>query len=97
MESPRVLDPSMRLRVVPTATRRLGADLLVNARGAEGPVHRLVGAGRDLWWAFAAGLTLREAATYVGQHANASSSEVESQVAAFAGDLVAAGLAEPTW
>jgi hypothetical protein len=95
MDSPRVLDPSQRLRLMPAATRRLGADLLVNVGGAEAPVHRLVGAGSDLWWAFAAGLTIREAATYVGGQATTTPDEVESQVVAFALDLVRVGLAEP--
>ena len=97
MESPRVLDPSVRLRLMPAATRRLGADLLVNAGGADAPVHRLIGAGSDLWWAFAAGLTLREAATYVSDQANATPDEVQAHVVNFAADLVRVGLAEPTW
>lgn len=97
MESPRILDPSVRLRLMPAATRRLGADLLVNVGGAEAPVHRLVGAGSELWWAFAAGLTLGEAAKYVGEQTNVSRLEVEQHVVAFAADLVRVGLAEPTW
>lgn len=86
----------MRLRLEPAATRRLGADLLVNVGGATAPVHRLVGAGSELWWAFAAGLTLREAAAEVGAGTSASAAEVESQVLAFAAELVRVGLAELT-
>jgi hypothetical protein len=96
METPRALDPSLRLRVEPAATRRLGDDLLINSGGATAPVHRLVGAGSELWWAFAAGLSVREAAVYVGEGTSASLSDVEAQVAAFAAELVRVGLAEPT-
>jgi len=88
------LEPSDRLRLVPSATRRLGADLLVSAGGAERPVERLTGSGPELWGSFAAGLTLGEAATRLAQRTGAALSAVEPQVLEFAETLVRAQLAE---
>jgi hypothetical protein len=94
VEGSRVLEPSDRLRLVPSASRRLGHDLLVSAGGATGPVERLTGTGPELWRSFAAGLTLGEAAVRLAQRTGAGLSTVEPHVLEFAEALVRARLAE---
>jgi hypothetical protein len=94
MEGTRALEPSDRLRVAPSATRRVGPDLLVSAGGATRPVERLTGSGPELWGSFAAGLTLEEAAVRLAERTGASLSTVESHVLEFAEALVRAQLAE---
>lgn len=89
-----VLEPSDRLRLVRSATRRLGSDLLVSAGGATRPVERLTGSGPELWSAFAAGLTVGEAAARLAQSTGAAVSTVEPHVLEFAEALVHAQLAE---
>ncbi|HZA76189.1 MAG TPA: PqqD family protein [Acidimicrobiales bacterium] len=95
MEGSQALRPSDRLRLPPSATRRLGPDLLVSSGGATRPVERLTGSGPELWSSFAAGLTLGEAATRLAQRTGAAASTVEPHVLEFAETLVRAGLAEP--
>jgi hypothetical protein len=95
VEGSRALKPSDRLRLVPSATRRLGPDLLVSAGGATRPVERLTGSGPELWSAFAAGLTLGEAAARLAQRTGTVPSTVEPHVLEFAEALVRARLAEP--
>ena len=95
MEAFQALDPSDRLRLVPSATRQLGPDLLVSAGGATRPVERLTGSGPELWGYFAAGLTLAETAARVAERMGTSPGTVEPHVLEFAGALVRAGLAEP--
>jgi hypothetical protein len=90
----RAREPSDRLRLVPSATRRLGSDLLVSAGGATRPVERLAGSGPELWRAFAAGLTLGEAAARLAQRTGAEPATVERHVLGFAEALVRARLAE---
>jgi len=90
-----VLEPSDRLRLVRSATRRLGSDLLVSAGGATRPVERLTGSGPELWSAFAAGLSVGEAAARLADRTGAAVATVESQVLEFAEALVRARLAEP--
>jgi Coenzyme PQQ synthesis protein D (PqqD) len=80
--------------MVPSATRRLGPDLLVSAGGATRPVERLTGSGSELWGSFAAGLTVGEAAARLAQRTGAALSTIEPQVLEFAEALVRAGLAE---
>jgi hypothetical protein len=80
--------------MVPSATRRLGPDLLVSAGGATQPVERLTGTGPELWGSFAAGLTLGEAAARLAQRTGAEPSTVGPHVLEFAEALVRAGLAE---
>jgi Coenzyme PQQ synthesis protein D (PqqD) len=94
MEGPRAFEPSDRLRLAPSATRRLGPDLLVNVGGATRPVERLTGTGPELWASFAAGITLGEAAARLAQRAGATLATVEPHVLEFAAALVDAGLAE---
>jgi hypothetical protein len=94
MEGTRALEPSDRLRVAPSATRRVGPDLLVSAGGATRPVERLTGSGPELWGSFAAGLTLEEAAVRLAERTGASLSTVEPHVLEFAEALVRAQLAE---
>jgi hypothetical protein len=94
VEGSRALVPSDRLRLVPSATRRLGTDLLVSAGGATRPVERLTGTGPELWSAFAAGLTLAEAAARLAQRTGAAVPSVEPHVLEFAEALVHAQLAE---
>jgi hypothetical protein len=94
VEGTRALEPSDRLHLVPSATRRLGPDLLVSAGGATRSVERLTGSGPELWSAFAAGLTLAEAAARLAQSTGASVTMVEPHVLEFAEALVQAGLAE---
>jgi hypothetical protein len=88
------MEATDRLRLVPSATRRLGSDLLVSAGGATRPVDRLTGSGPELWNAFAAGLSVREAAVRLAERTGAALATVESQVAEFAEALVHARLAE---
>jgi Coenzyme PQQ synthesis protein D (PqqD) len=95
VEGWRALEPSDRLRLVPSATRRLGSDLLVSAGGATRPVERLTGSGPELWSAFAAGLSVGEAAARLAQRTGAAVATVEPQVLEFAEALVRARLAEP--
>jgi hypothetical protein len=80
---------------VPSVTRRLGSDLLVSAGGATRPVERLTGSGPELWHAFAAGLTVSEAAARLAQRTGAAAATVEPHVLDFAEALVRARLAEP--
>jgi len=89
------LDPSDRIRPVLAATRAVGHDLLVNVGGAAGSVCRLSGGGRELWWYFADGMTIAEAAAELAAHMEASTAEVAPTVEQFAAALVAAHLAEP--
>ena len=95
MQASRGLEPSDRLRLVPSATRRLGPDLLVSAGGATLPVERLTGSGPELWTSFAAGLTLGEAAARLAQRTGATLDVIEPHVIEFAESLVRARLAEP--
>jgi hypothetical protein len=81
--------------LVRSATRRLGSDLLVSAGGATRPVERLTGSGPELWSAFAAGLSVGEAAARLADRTGAAVATVESQVLEFAEALVRARLAEP--
>jgi hypothetical protein len=94
VEESRALEPSDRLRLVPSATRRLGPDLLVSAGGATRPVERLTGSGPELWGSFAAGLTLGEAAARLAQRTGAGLATVEPHVLEFAESLVRTRLAE---
>ncbi|MGH9227170.1 MAG: PqqD family protein [Acidimicrobiales bacterium] len=94
MEALRAVEPSDRLRLVPCATRRLGADLLVSAGGATRPVERLTGTGPEVWGYFAAGLTLGDAAARLAQRTGADRATVEPHVMEFAEALLRAGLAE---
>jgi hypothetical protein len=94
VEGTRALEPSDRLRVVPSAIRRLGPDLLVSTGGAIRPVERLTGSGPELWRAFAAGLTLGEAASRLAESTGASVTTVEPHVLEFAEALIQAELAE---
>jgi hypothetical protein len=96
VEGPPAFESSDRLRLVPSATRRLGPDLLVSVGGATRPVERLTGTGPELWGSFAAGLTLGEAAARLAQRTGATLSTVEPHVLEFAAALVDAGLAERT-
>jgi hypothetical protein len=94
VDGSRAIGPSDRLRLVPSASRRLGSDLLVSAGGATRPVERLTGSGPELWSAFAAGLTVGEAAARLAQSTGAAVSTVEPHVLEFAEALVHAQLAE---
>jgi hypothetical protein len=94
VEGSRALEPSDRLRLVPSATRRLGSDLLVSAGGATRPVERLTGTGPQLWSAFAAGLSVGEAAARLAHRTGAAVATVEPRVLEFAEALVRAQLAE---
>ena len=94
MEATRALEPSDRLRLAPSATRRMGPDLLVSAGGATRPVERLTGSGPELWGSFAAGLTLAEAAARLAERTGAALSTVEPHVLEFAESLVRAQLAK---
>jgi hypothetical protein len=94
VEESRALEPSDRLRMVPSATRRLGPELLVSAGGATRPVERLTGSGPELWGSFAAGLTLGEAADRLAERTGAALATVEPHVLEFAESLVRARLAE---
>ena len=96
MEGQLAFEPSDRLRLIPSAARRLGPDLLVSVGGATRPVERLTGTGPELWGSFAAGLTLGEAAARLAQRTGATLSTVEPHVLEFAAALVDAGLAERT-
>jgi hypothetical protein len=87
------LDPSTRLRIVPTATRMLGSDLLVNIGGATAPVQRLVGSGPELWFAFRRGLSIHEATNEVASQVGVGVRVIEANVLRFATALVEAGLA----
>jgi hypothetical protein len=95
VDGSRVIEPSDRRRLVPSATRRLGSDLLVSTGGATRPVERLTGSGPELWSAFAAGLSVGEAAARLADRTGAAVATVESQVLEFAEALVRARLAEP--
>ena len=94
MEGSRALEASDRLRLVPSATRRLGPDLLVSAGGATRPVERLTGSGPELWGSFGAGLTLGEAAARLSARTGAALDTIEPHVLEFAEALVRARLAE---
>jgi hypothetical protein len=96
VDGSRAIERSDRLRLVPSATRRLGPDLLVSAGGATRPVERLTGSGPELWSAFAAGLTVGEAAARLAQRTGAAVTTVEPHVLEFAEALVQAQLAERT-
>ena len=95
MEGSRALELSDRLHVMPSATRRLGPDLLVSAGGATRPVERLTGSGPELYGAFAAGLSVAEAAARLAEHTGAPVATVEPHALEFAEALVGAGLAVP--
>jgi hypothetical protein len=95
VEGPRALEPSDRLQLVPCATRRLGPDLLVSAGGATRPVERLTGSGPELWSAFAAGLTLGDAAVRLAERTGVAVTTIEPHVVEFAEALVRARLAAP--
>jgi Coenzyme PQQ synthesis protein D (PqqD) len=95
VEGWRALEPSDRLQLIPSATRRLGSDLLVSAGGATRPVERLTGSGPELWSALAAGFTIREAAAHLAHRTGAAVATVEPHVLEFAQALVRARLAEP--
>jgi hypothetical protein len=88
------LEPSDRLRLAPSATRRLGSDLLVSAGGATRPVERLTGGGPELWAHFAAGLTVAEATALVAHRTGTHPDAVEPRVLKYAEALISAGLAE---
>jgi hypothetical protein len=90
----RALEPSDRLQLLPCATRRLGADLLVNVGGVTTPVERLTGRGPELWGYLGAGLTLADAAARVADGLGTSVASVEPYVLDYAEALVRAGLAE---
>jgi hypothetical protein len=94
VEGSRAVEPSDCLRLAPSATRRLGPDLLVSAGGATRPVERLTGSGPELWGYIAAGLTLGDAAARLAQRTGAELAAVEPHVLEFADALVRAGLAE---
>jgi hypothetical protein len=81
--------------LVPSATRRLGSDLLVSAGGATRPVERLTGSGPELWSAFATGITISEAAARLAHRTGADAATLEPLVLEFAEALVRARLAEP--
>lgn len=93
VEGSRALDLSDRLHLAPSATRRLGPDLLVSAGGATGPVERLTGSGPELYGSFAAGLTVAEAAGRLAERTGADVTTVEPHALQFAEALVSAGLA----
>jgi hypothetical protein len=93
-EETSALEPSDRLRLARCATRRLGADLLVNVGGATGSVERLTGGGPELWGYFGAGLTIADAAARVAERTGAPVADVEPHVLDYAEALVGAGLAE---
>jgi len=95
VDGSRPLELSDRLHVVPSATRRLGPDLLVSAGGATRPVERLTGSGPELYGAFAAGLTVAEAAARVADRTDTPVDTVQPHVLEFAEALVSAGLALP--
>lgn len=94
MEGAQALEPTDKLRLVPSATRRLGPDLLVSAGGATRPVERLTGSGSELWGYFAVGLTLGDAAARLAERTGAAITTVEPHVLEFAEALVRTGLAE---
>jgi hypothetical protein len=94
MEGTPALELSDRLVLAPSATRRMGLDLLVSAGGATRPVERLTGSGPELWSCFAAGLTLAEAAARLAERTGAALSTVQPHVMEFAESLVRAQLAE---
>jgi len=94
VEGTRGLAPTDRLQLAPSATRRLGPDLLVSAGGATRPVERLTGSGPELWSSFAAGLTLGEAAARLARRTGTAVETVEPHVLEFAEALVRAELAE---
>jgi hypothetical protein len=94
VEGSRALGPSDRLRLAPSATRRLGSDLLVSVGGATRPVERLTGTGPEVWQAFAAGLTVRDTATHLAERTGSPVTTVEPNVLEFAHALIRAGLAE---
>jgi hypothetical protein len=81
MEEMPTLLPSDRLRLAPSATRRMGPDLLVSAGGATRPVERLTGSGPDLW-------------ARLAERTGAALSTVHPHVLEFAESLVRAQLAE---
>lgn len=94
MEGSRALELSDRLRLAPSATRRLGSDLLVSAGGSTRPVERLTGSGPDLWVSFTAGLSVADAAVRLAERSGAAVATVQPHVLEFAEALVRAGLAE---
>jgi len=81
---------------VRAATRRLGADLLVNAGGATAPVEKLSGNGPDLWDAFRRGMTIHEAAAELSRRTGVPLTDIEPHATAFVDALVRASLAEPS-
>lgn len=90
----RPLGPDDRLHLAVAATRRLGADLLVNVGGATRSVERLTGSGPELWQSFGEGLTLGDTAFRLAERTGADLAVVEPHVVAFATRLVEADLAE---
>lgn len=96
MEAQAPIDRLTRLQLVPAATRMLGSDLLVNAGGAATSVHRLLGTGPELWWCFAQGFTVADAAAHLAGR-DEEPADLEANVLAFGASLVRAGLAEPVW
>jgi hypothetical protein len=94
VEAARRIGRSTRFRLAPAATRLLGADLLVNAGGANAPVQRLMGTGPELWECFSRGLTVGEAVDHLAARPGAPA-DLEANVVAFGASLVSAGLAEP--
>ncbi len=87
------IDLSTRFTLVPAATRRLGADLLVNAGGATASVQRLLGTGPELWWCFSRGYSVGEAVAHLASREGAPD-DLEANVLKFANSLVATHLAE---
>ena len=89
------LDPSVRLRIAPAATRWVGNELLVNVGGATAPVHRLGGIGPYLWNEFVAGRTIGEVADSLQGATRAPAHKIEQVVRDFAAQLVDVDIAEP--
>jgi hypothetical protein len=96
VDAQRPLGPSTRFKLAPSATRRLGPDLLVNAGGATASVQRLMGTGPELWHCFARGLTVAEAAAHLADRFGAPA-DVEANALEFGASLISSHLAEPVW
>ena len=94
MATSRPLGTTDRLRLVPSATRRLGAELLVSAGGATRPVQLLSGVGPSIWRCLEEGLTLAEAVDRLARETGTTGADVEQDVLRFATSLVDARLAE---
>lgn len=95
-KDPPDLHRSVRIRILPSATRRCGPDLLVNAGGATAPVQRIGGAGPDLWNAFSEEMTIAEASAAIARLHDINPAEIEQLVQSFAKMLIGAGLATAT-